>query len=159
MIPSFLPSLPGGRRDADHGIKSPPVMTCPDARARRCPHEPTLPPHRHRSAQTHTPLSYQEQSQLSAHRTVTQTGVGDGMIQTGRRHTSHSRRRHRPTHPRDPDCGHGTTQSPGPSIRLLPSGHGYIINPPHRAHSSPRASTSPWLVRPMGGLTPIGAIG
>eukprot|EP00966_Prymnesium_polylepis_P081312 1883785-Prymnesium_polylepis.1 len=24
-----------------------------------------------------------------------------------------------------------------------------IINPPHRAHSSPGASTPPWLVRPI----------
>ena len=39
------------------------------------------------------------------------------------------------------------------------SGHEKIINPPHRAHSSPRASTPPWLVRSMDGLTPIGAIG
>ena len=29
VIRSFLPSLPGGRRDADPGIKSPPAGTLP----------------------------------------------------------------------------------------------------------------------------------
>ena len=44
------------------------------------------------------------------------------------------------------------------TFHLLPSVHSEITNPPHRAHSSSRASTPPWLVRPMGGLTHIGAI-
>ena len=53
---------------------------------------------------------------------------------------------------------HGRTEDQGRKYGCTTSVHLEISNPPHRAHSSPRASAPPWLVRPMGGLTPIGAI-